>query len=266
MSEKMMHFVTGLPQSGSTLVCSILNQNPQIHSNAVSSLSSLIKLNHASWYGLKENRECRNDHVKANVLRSIVRGYYDHVDAPVVLDKNIDWINQIPILEELLQRKVKMVVCVRNPAEILATFEKERAGNPLFVTDADAVLGERSNVVSRAYYYAGPDGILGKAHRHIRDAVSAEYSDRLLFVDYNRFCNTPRAQTKRIYDFLGLDPYEHDYENIEQPILYDELVSQMPNAHKVQSELVKDTINPVAYLGLELFEQYNREIFWDAWI
>lgn len=266
MSTKTLHFITGLPQSGSSLICNILNQNNQIYGNSVSSLATLLKTNHINWYALKENREFRNDRIKANVLRNIIKGYYEHTDRPIVLDKHIDWINQIAILEDLLERQVKMLVCVRNPAEILATFERTRTNNPLFLTDADAVLGENSNIATRAYYYAGHEGILGRSHRNIKDAVTANYSDRLLFIDYNRFCNTPKAQTKRIYDFLELDSYQHDYENIVQSVVYDDLVTGIPNAHKTEKELIKDTINAVAYLGLDLYDQYNREIFWDAWI
>jgi len=31
MSEKIYHFITGLPRSGSTLISSILQQNPKFH-------------------------------------------------------------------------------------------------------------------------------------------------------------------------------------------------------------------------------------------
>ena len=92
------------------------------------------------------------------------------------------------------------------------------------------------------------------------------YLDRFLFVDYNRYCNSPKSQTKRIYDFLELEPFEHDFENINQTENYNDLVVGLPNLHKIKPSIDKTTTNCVEYLGLELYEQYNREIFWNAWI
>jgi sulfotransferase len=128
----------------------------------------------------------------------------------------------------------------------------------------DQELREGSNIASRAMFWSGPGGALGLAHRNLKDAITMGYLDRFLFVDYNRYCSTPKAQTKRIYDFLELPYYEHDFENIEQKEKYNNL--GLVNLHKIKPTLDRTVINCVEYLGLELYEQYNREIFWNAWI
>lgn len=266
MSEKTIHFISGLPRSGSTLIANLFKQNPETHGESVSSLASLIGSVHASWNQYDTNKEYRNDQAKIGTLTGILQGYYAHVDKPIVLDKDRGWIPQIALLEGILQRKVKIVVCVRNPAEILTSFEKMRKENPLFFTQVDASLREGSNVASRAFYYAGPDGALGLSHRNLKDAVTMGYLDRLLFVDYNRFCSTPKAQMKRIYDFLELPHFDHDFETIVQNETYNDLAVGLPNLHAIKPSLDRTVVNCVEYLGLELYEQYNREIFWNAWI
>jgi sulfotransferase len=172
----------------------------------------------------------------------------------------------LPQVEAILDRKVKIVVCVRNPAEILTSFERLRKDNPLFFTKADSSLREGSNIASRAYYYAGPEGPMGLSHRNIKDAITMGYLDRFLFIDYNRFCNSPKSQTKRIYEFLELPKFEHDFEKIVQTEVYNDLAIGLPNLHKVKPSLDRTTVNCVEYLGLDIYEQYNREIFWNAWI
>jgi len=92
------------------------------------------------------------------------------------------------------------------------------------------------------------------------------YLDRFLFVDYGRYCSSPRSQTKRIYDFFELPYFDHDFDNIEQTETYNDMSVGLPNLHKIKSKVNKTTVNFVEYLGLELYEQYNREIFWNAWI
>jgi sulfotransferase len=263
---KTMHFIAGLPRSGSTLIANILKQNPKIHGEAVSSLSSIFGSINASWATLETNQEYPNYQAKTGVLSSIMQGYYHHIEKPVIFDKDRGWIPLLASVEAVLQRQVKIMVCVRNPAEILASFERLRKENPLFFTRADLTLREGSSIASRAYYYAGPDGAMGQAHRHIKDAIIMGYLDRFLFVDYGRFCNSPKAQTKRIYDFFELPHYDHDFQNLKQEEVYNDHAVGLPNLHKIKPEVNKTTVNCVEYLGLELYEQYNREIFWNAWI
>lgn len=266
MIMKTLHFIVGLPRSGSTMISNILKQNPKIHSESVSSLATLFGSVHANWYSIEQNKEYPNTAAKTGLLNGMLDGYYRHIDKSIVFDKDRQWISQIALLESVLQRRVKMLCLVRNPAEILASFEKIRKNNPDFYVLPDQNLRETSTIASRAYYYAGPNGPLGLVHAQIKDAIIMGYLDRLLFVEYSRFCSNPKSQTKRIYDFFELPAFEHDFGKIEQTEVYNDLAIGLPNLHKIRSKLEKNTINCVEYLGLELYQQYNREIFWDAWI
>jgi len=261
-----LYFISGLPRSGSTLITNLLKQNPEIHGESVSSLSSIFASVNASWNSFDTNKEYRNDQAKVGVLKSVLQGYYSHIKKPIIFDKDRGWVPLIGQLEAILQKQVKMIICVRNPAEILTSFEKMRKENPLFFLNVDSQLREGSNIASRAYYYAGPEGPLGLSHRNVKDAIVMGYLDRFLFVDYNKFCSTPKSQIKRIYDFFELPEFKHDFEKIEQTENYNDVAIGLPNLHKVKSSLEKTTVNCVEYLGLELYEQYNREIFWNAWV
>lgn len=264
--EKNIHFIAGLPRSGSTMIANLLKQNPDIHGEAVSSLASLFGSVQASWGNVEQNVEYDNRDAKKGVMKSLFQGYYSHIDKPIIVDKDRGWVPLIGPMEATLDRQVKMVICVRNPAEILASFERIRKENPLFFTRVDNALRENSNIATRAYYYAGPEGAMGLAHRNLKDAVTMGYLDRLLFVDYNRFCNSPKSQTKRIYDFLELPNYDHDFNNIVQTEKYNDLAIGLPNLHKVKTQVDRTTVNCVEYLGLDVYEQYNSQIFWNAWI
>ena len=263
---KALHFIAGLPRSGSTLLANVLRQNPDIHGEAVSSLSSLVSTIHNNWQNIEQNQEYDNPQAHRGVLMGVIQGYYQHIDRPIIIDKDRGWTFLIPVMESLLERKVKIIVAVRNPAEILASFEKLRRQNPMFVTRADSQLGPGSNIASRAYFYSGPDGPLGLSHRGVQDAVTMGHLDRMLFVDYNRYCSNPKSQTKRIYDFLELPYFDHDFENLQQPEKFNDRAVGLPNLHRIKPSLQKTTVNPVEYLGLDLYEQYNQNVFWNAWI
>lgn len=261
---KTLHFITGLPRSGSTMIANILKQNPTVHGEAVSSLSGLFGTMHNNWLNFTENLEYPNLDIKKNVLHSLLEGYYKHIDKSIIFDRSLQWVSFIPLLETVLERKVKLLVTVRNPAEILASFEKLRRSNPLFTTKVDMTLGKSSSIESRSIYYSGPDGELGLSHRLLKNAISMNYLDRMLFVDYGRFCNTPKAQTKRIYEFFEMPEFEHNFNSIEQTEVYNDYVAGLPNLHKIKPSLQKTTINCIEFLGIDLYDQYNREVFWNA--
>lgn len=263
---EQLHFIAGLPRSGSTLIANLLKQNPIVHAESVSSLCSLIQNNHLNWTKIEANQEYPNWDAHTGVLRGILQGYYHNRPQPIIFDKDRYWVRNIGLLESLLQRKIKILICVRNPAEILTSFERIHRLNPLRPSRVELHLGNRSNIAERAMYFSGPDGPLGVAHRSIQDAVVEGYRDRMLFVDYNRFCNTPRSQMQRIYDFFELPSYQHDFENIEQHEIYNDQATGLHNLHKIKPRLERTVVNCVEYLGLDLYEQYNREIFWTAWI
>ena len=262
---KKIYFVAGLPRSGSTMIQCILRQNPKVHAEPVSSLFTLFNNIHGNWGNIESNKEYPNETAKVNVLRGLLQNYHESNDKPIVFDKDRMWVSRIGLLEEVLGSEVRILCPVRNPAEILASFEKLRRNNPLHLTPAE-MGADGATIAGRCLYYAGPTGPLGIAHAMIKDAVTMGYLDRMLFIDYNRFCSTPKGQTKRIYEFFELDDFDHDYNNIEQKESYNDFAHGLPGLHKVKTKLDKTTVNCVEHLGLNLYEQYNREIFWDAWI
>lgn len=257
-----IYFVAGLPRSGSTLMINVLRQNPNIFGAPVSSLCALIDAVFTGWDNIPANKEYPNDEAKKRVIRSILQNYHK-TDKKIIFDKDIMWINKIGLLEDALQKEIKILCPVRNPAEILSSYEKMRRNNP-----SKCILPEngKTTIASRCFHYAGPDGILGVSHALHKDAIVAGYLDKLLFVDYNNFCSTPKMQLKRIYDFFELPKFNHDINNIEQTEKYNDVVTGYVDLHKVRPQLEKQTVNCIEYLGLELYDQYNKQIFWDAWI
>lgn len=250
MTNKTLNLITGLPRSGGSVVASILSQNPALQGDANSHLPHIITLLHQAWQGATDIAP----EVRRDVMRGVIQGYYQSGAASTVFAKSLAWVPMIPLLESVLDTQLKIIVCVRNPAEILTSLERSRLQDPMHMSEADIVLKDKSNLSSRCFFYASPEGILGSTHTHLKDAVIKGYLDRMLFVDYGLFCGSPRSQTERIYDFFELPEYQHDFQNI--PTL----------VKGVRPELQKTGVNCVQYIGLDLFEQFNSQIFWNAWV
>jgi len=260
---KTLHLVSGLPRSGSMLITNILKQNPDVHGNCVSSLSNVLGLLQSNWDNILENRIVYNEQAKKDVLKSIVDSYYSNIKQNTIFDRSLTWVSKLPLLESILQTEVKMLCMVRNPAEIISSYEKIKRLNPVVSMPADIIGAQTVN--DRAFYYSSPDGILGKSHTALKDAMTVGILDKLLFVDYNKFCGNPKGQLKRIYEFFNLPAFEHNLINIQQTETYD-TITCVPDLYKIRPVLQKTTVNCVEYIGLDLYKQFNRDIFWDAFV
>lgn len=260
-----LHFIAGLPRSGSTALLSLMAQNSRIYAAPISGLSGMFSGIHANWDVGDFHKELPRPDAKRRVLRALLEQYHE-TDRPVILDKERQWIQHIALLEEVLERPVKMIIPVRPLPEILASFEMLRRRQPIEMTGADAALGPSSTLATRAEYFMGSNGPVGMAMNAMGDAVHMGYINRLLFVDYNRLMTAPKMQLRRIYDFLEEPNFEHDFGNIKQIAQGDWRVHKFPGLHDIRPEFKKESTPARDALGPEVYGRYNQPEPWLNWI
>ena len=115
---KWLHFLSGLPRSGSTVLAAILNQNPQTHVSTTSGLGAALDALATIWHKerlLDENDKPRTKLAKA--MRGVIAGYYDEVTTkPVVIDKARAWPMPIIVgaMEQVFEAKPRIIATVRS--------------------------------------------------------------------------------------------------------------------------------------------------------
>lgn len=206
---KRFYYMAGLPRSGSTLLSSILSQNPNFHSGPSSPLAACMY----SVDNLLQNDELYKAFPKPKQARlmisNLINNYYNDIDKPVVIDKNRAWPAHVSLIENNLQQKAKIICPVRDIDEILASMISMVRRNSMHTGVArsnfiDEPLIKQNipiNDENRCHYIAGPKGILGNSLRSIVDGARAGFLDRLLFVEYKDLMAMPVQTLQRIYDF-----------------------------------------------------------------
>jgi hypothetical protein len=260
----VLHFVSGLPRCGSTVLMSLMAQNPAIYSAPISGLCNMFTGIYANWDRSEFHQELPNPEAKIRTLKALLENYHQ-TDKPVLLDKDRQWVSVVPQLEAVLQRPVKMIVLVRPFVEILTSFEVLRRRTPLTITSADAALGPQSTIASRAEYFAGSGGPLGVAYTGLKDAVTTGYLDRMLFVDYNKLTNAPKSQLKRIYEFLEEPYFEHELNEVRQIAHGDSSVHLFTGLHDIRPVFKKESFSPREVLGADIVGRYDAPEPWQAW-
>lgn len=108
-----------------------------------------------------------------------------------------------------------MIVCVRDISWIVDSFENAHRRNPLSTNTMFGGLGSGS-VYDRARLLMETDnGLVGWPYVGIKQAITSDDKDMLMIVEYNQLCRNPEGVLRAIYNFIGEEYYDHDFNDVE---------------------------------------------------
>jgi sulfotransferase len=253
---KTVHMVSGLPRSGSTLLCNILAQNPRFHATHTSgSLDVLFGIRN-NWNNLVEHKAHPCQEKLDAVLRASFQAYYSDIEEPVVFDKSRGWLAYIEFLEHIIGVKAKIIVPVRPMPDILASFETLYRET----SKVKQPPGEAQNyfqfqtVQGRCAYWMRDEQVVGLALNRLHDAVRRGFQDRLHFVDFNNLTHYPKQTMKKLYEFLDEDYFDHDFNNVEQVTEENDDIHGFVNLHKIRNKVEPVKSRAVEVLGKDVVE------------
>jgi len=255
-----LHFISGLPRSGSTLLAAILRQNPKIHASMSSPVGPLFHELHTAMGAQHDYSALINDEQRRNVLHALFEGYYkDIFDKKVVFDTNRCWCSKMDAITQLFPQ-ARVIVCVRDLAWIMDSFERLFRKNALLMSRMFKP-AETMTVYSRLDALAGPNGPVRFAWNAVREALHGEHADRLIVVEYEELAREPRQTTDLIYDRCGLPQFTHDFDNVsyEDGRAFDNQFG-MPGLHSVSGKVRYSDRQSI--LPPDLFERFTNRCFW----
>jgi len=252
--KKKMFFVSGLPRSGSTLFMNILNQNPRFYGSASSGLIEIIRAIRDHW---QENVFCkampepeRTDR-KLDTIRGALFGSYDSIEKPVIFEKNRGWPTMLELLSTVLAKEnIKVIACVRDLRDILASFEKLYRKTMLTSStqqERTAYLEQRT-ALSRIKYLLRPSESVGFSIDVLQDAKTRGWSDHIFFLDYDDLTLKTNKVIKDLYDFLEEPFFVHNFDHIEQVTREDDTIHGFVGLHDIRPKLAsQDSQWPVVF-------------------
>ena len=199
--QKQLHFLSGVPRSGSTVLAAILNQNPMTHVSTTSGLVHALDGLANTWHSaglLNQNDPTRTK--LAQTMRGMIDAFYEDTDKPVVIDKSRGWpISQImAAMTQVLNHKPKIIATVRSVPDCAASFVRIEKPENLDEFMASGQLMDHL----RAAYISLQEGY--------------NYApENFLFVEYEDLISNPKAQLERVHSFLDLPEFEYDFNNID---------------------------------------------------
>ena len=254
-----IHFISGLPRSGSTLLSAILRQNPRFHAMMTSPVGAIYLAMLGAVSRKNEAAVFIDEDQKRELLTGVFRNYYHKIAADkVVFDTNRLWCSKMPSIAAHFP-DAKVICCVRNVSWIMDSIERLTRRNDL---ELSGIFGfdAGGTVYTRVNRLAASDGMVGFALDALREAYFGEYADRLLLVGYEALTREPAATVAAIYDFIGEAPFAHDFDNVEYDAEEFDVLLGSPGLHRVRRKV--EFIARPTVLPPDLFERFVDDAFW----
>lgn len=256
---KRIHFIAGLPRSGSTLLGAILNQNPKFRAGMSSPLNTVINALEGSTHPSNEYSVFLSNEYIENLYKQSFHLYYPNVE--VAFDTNRAWASRMHLLTRLFP-DAKFLCCVRNLAWVFDSFERLANKNSGQLNKLYSDASERRNVYSRVEALARPDRTVGFAYNCLREAYFGQEAHRLLLIDYEVICKFPSRVMGIIYEFLSEEYFDHDFDNVAYSAKEFDNNLGVQGLHDVKTKVEyreRRTILPP-----DLFETYYGNSFWET--
>lgn len=218
------YFLAGLPRTGGTLLSSILSQNPLVHAEGYSGLSTLMwDVQESCRYSIsKELRAAGRVSNQDVIVSALPRLYYHDVSEPYIVDKCATW--ALPTHMDLIRRYItddpKVLILTRDLDEIVESFVRLRVANGWTDNPEHGLRTPGTH----------PIMIAMQGVEFAKESNSGEF----LFIDYHQLVDKTSDCLHEIYDFFDWEPFNHDLTNIINPFPSDDRVWQLDGLHDVR--------------------------------
>jgi len=263
---KNYYFISGLPRSGSTLLCNILAQNPDFYvSKSTSGCHDVLFGIRNQWDRLVEHQAGGIDYDQLKrVLRSALDSYHN-TDKNMVWDKGRGWLSVLEMAQFVLGSDIKVIVPVRNVNEILASFEglwRKTTGFTQWNFEQGDYF-KAQTVGGRCEIWASNNQPLGLAYNRVIDALSRGFAKNMLFIEFDNLTTKPLDTMMQIYNFVGLPYYDHKFDVVEQVTQEDdENVHRIPGLHTIRPKVEPVPHKAANILGRDLANKYANLEVW----
>ena len=257
----MIHFMAGMPRSGSTLLAAILAQNPRFHASMSGPMGTLVGAVLSELSDANEFSPFISNEQRGRILAGLFVSYYGDRIEDVVFDTGRIWCARLELLKALFPQS-KIIACVRNPPWIVDSIEQLIRRN-VFQPSAIFDKVTRATVYSRAEALSAGDGIVGFAFNATKQAFYSDDPSNLMLLRFETLTADPARAMAAVYDFIGEPGFEHDFDNVRFDAAaaaeFDRSIGT-PGLHTVRPKV--RPVSRASVLPPDLFARLENDAFW----
>jgi sulfotransferase len=269
--EKLF-FQSSLPRSGSSMCQNLLAQNPDIYATPTSGLLELVFAARENYSNSPEFKAQDKDLMKKGYIAFCKQGmdaFYNAItDKKYVIDKSRGWGIHYDFITSIRGEEPKIICMVRDLRDVFASMEGNFRKNP---EKSQGIVnwstGQATTVPKRIDFWIQNPPV-GLAIERLQEIIRLGNDKNILFVKFEDLCLYPDTTMTKIYQYLDIPFYKHDFDNIEQVTKEDDEVYGAFGDHVIRKQLklppskAKQLLTPEVcnwiYTNYEWFYKYFR--------
>lgn len=233
-------FQSSLPRSGSTLLQNIMGQNPDFYVTPTSGLLELVYAARSNFSNSPEFKAQDSELMKKGFLsfcKGGMESYFNSItDKKYVLDKSRGWGVHYNFLNSFYPEP-KIICMVRDLRSIYSSMEKNFRKNQHLdsgLVDHAQMRGTTTEKRIDLWTQGQPVGL---AIERLYQIINEGIHKKMLFIRFEDLCKSPETEMKKIYNYLEIPYYSHDFNNIQQITQEDDSVYGIYGDHTIKTKL-----------------------------
>jgi sulfotransferase len=239
---EQIFFQSSMPRSGSTIFQNLIGQNPDFYVTPTSGVLELLYGARANFSTSPEFKAQDISLMEAGFKEFCNKGmfgFYNSItDKKFILDKSRGWGVYREFLNEVYPNP-KIICMVRDLRSVVASYEKIYRKNKLRHDPIrNDSTGAGTTIHKRVDEWVHPTNTIGRAVERIFEMNRLGFDDKILFVKYEDLCLYTEIEMRKIYKYLELPYFEHNFDEIEQITKEDDTIYGLTNdLHTIKPKL-----------------------------
>lgn len=258
-------YQSSLPRSGSTLLQNILAQNPDIYATPTSGVLELIFAARANYTNSPEFKAQDSELMKIgfqSFCHEGMKGFYNAItDKKYIVDKSRGWGIHYDFLN-FINPEPKIICMVRDLRDIFASMEKNYRKNPHKSDDILNWNNMQGTTVPKRIDIWAQNPPVGLAIERLSEIFRMGISDKILFIKFEDLCLRPDSQMIKIYDYLEIPYFKHDFDYVEQVTKEDDQIYGTFGDHKIRTKIEPVPSKANSLLGRDVTEWIWNNYKW----
>lgn len=233
-------FQSSLPRAGSTLFQNVMGQNPDFYVTPTSGVLELVYAARNNYTNSPEFKAQDQNLMKEGFLsfcKNGMEGFFNTItDKPYVMDKSRGWGIHYGFLESFYPNP-KIICMVRDLRGVFSSMEKNFRKNQYMdsgIVNHSQMQGTTTEKRIDIWSQSQP---VGMAIERLSQIFKEGINQKMLFIRFEDFCLNPRKEMERVYKYLELPYFDHDFDNVEQITQEDDSVYGIYGDHVIKQKI-----------------------------
>jgi sulfotransferase len=259
-------YQSSLPRAGSTLLQNIMGQNPAFHVTPTSGLLELVYTARRTYTTGVEFRAQDPEEVKKAFLAFCRGGMESYARAltekPYLIDKSRGWGIHYDFLRTIFGKEPKIICMVRDLRQILSSMEKKFRQTPerhRAIENHQDLTGITTYKRALSYLQGQPVGL---AIERLIEIHQRGWIKKILVLRYEDLTTDPETALKKVYNYLGVPQFAHDFTKVKQITHEDDEVFGTPGLHDIRSVVTPQKADFQDVLGSDVLRHVYSKYGW----